>query len=99
MLKSEDLSDFLGIEYLALIMLDIIYNVEELDEDEEKDYTKNILEISCVKNRFIHLLNEVPKDIFSINSNGDINNRELFIKYCQDDLSDDFVDALFLKNE
>lgn len=48
----------------------------------------------CEK-RFIHNLNEVPKGIFSNNISMKINNRELFIKYCQDDLSNDFVETLF----
>ena len=99
MLKSKDLSGFEGIEYLALIMLDIVYNDKSLDEEAKKSYTKNIVEIDCVKNRFIHFLNEIPNGIFSYNPEENVNNRELFIRYCQDDLSDDFVDMLFLKNE
>ena len=95
MLRTNDLSDFRGIEYLALIMLDIVYNAETLNEEEVKDYTKRIVGIECVKKRFIHNLNEVPKGIFSNNISMKINNRELFIKYCQDDLSNDFVETLF----
>lgn len=76
-------------------MLDIVYNAETLNEEEVKDYTKRIVGIECVKKRFIHNLNEVPKGIFSNNISMKINNRELFIKYCQDDLSNDFVETLF----
>lgn len=89
-LKSEELSDLAGIEYLALVMLDIVYNTNINNSNLDiKSYTKKIISIDCVKNRFIHYLNEIPQSIFSDN------NRSVFINYCQEDLSNDFVENIF----
>lgn len=91
-IQSNDLSKLLGIEYLALIMLDIVYNSSSLTDDDKKKYTQKLVEIECVKNKFIHSLNDVPKSIFTENET--TNNRELFISYCQSDLSDNFAEKI-----
>lgn len=92
---NNELSDLPCIEYLALVLLDEIYNSTELSSDEKKDITKQIVEIECVKKRFIHSLNEIPQGLFTNNTIEGINNRNIFIQYCQEDLSDDFVEKLF----
>ena len=96
LLESQDLSDFNGREYLALVLLDVVYcRFEELQEEALKAYTKQIAGISGVKKKFLHSLTDIPKEVFSDNPRLGINNRELFIQYCQDDMSGEFVDALF----
>lgn len=90
-----ELSDLPCIEYLALVLLDEIYNSTDLTPDEKKDITKQIVEIECVKKKFIHSLNEIPYGVFTNNLAEGINNRNIFIQYCQEDLSDDFVEKLF----
>ena len=92
-LESDELSDFDGREYLALVMLDVVY-CSFSEEEALKAYTKKIAGITCVKKKFLHSLTDIPKELFSENSKLGINNRELFIQYCQDDLSGEFVDAL-----
>lgn len=88
-LKSDEVSKLTGIEYLALVMLDIVYNIsnEIINEDEKKKYTKKIFGIDCVKNKFLSSLDNIPSSVFTPNTN----NRNLFIEYCQDDFSDEFV--------
>lgn len=89
-----EFSDLEGGEYLALVMLDVIYNLSQFNEEEKKDITMKTIEISCVKNKFIHELNTIPNDIFTINPVTKTNNKNTFIQYCQKNLSKTIVDNI-----
>lgn len=93
---SEDINDLPGIEYLALILLDEVYKSSNLNEDEKRSITKKVVSIECVKKRFIHSLTEIPYGIFSVvkQEGASIDHREMFIRFCQEDLSMIFVDKI-----
>jgi hypothetical protein len=93
-LCQNELSDLFGIEYLALVLIDKVYTSPQLTDEVKKSYTKKIVSIECVKRKFIHSLNEIPKSIFTYNKEKKISNRDLFISYCQEDLSSEFVDKV-----
>lgn len=84
----DDLSKIPGIEYLSLVMLDVIYNSNQLKEIEKKDITKKFVDMNCIKNKFIHALDEIPDGIFTNN------NKNVFVKFCQQNLSINFVDGI-----
>ena len=89
-----DISDLPGIEYLALILLDIVYNSEDLYEAQKKDITMQFINYECVKKYWLHALNEIPNSIFSPNLDKCHNNREIFINYCQNEISDIFMNKI-----
>lgn len=85
--KSSDLSDLPGIEYLALTLLDVIYNLDTLYDTDRKKITKLFINsMDCLKNKYIHSLNNVPLELFTSEAN-----RNLFITFIQEDLSTNFV--------
>ena len=86
--------EFQGLEYLAFILLDVIYNSESLNEEEKISITNQLSEYTCVKNKYLHSLDDIPNNLFSMNPKLNVNNRELFIKYCQEDLSSSFVEKV-----
>lgn len=83
-----DISGLPGIEYLALVLLDVVYNSEDLDDYKKRDITMKFAKYECIKHRWLHTLNEIPYDLFSGK------NREIFISYCQDEMSDVFVNNI-----
>lgn len=93
-LYETEFSDLKGGEYLAFVMLDVIYNLSQFNEEEKKDITMKTIEISCVKNKFIHELNAIPNGIFTINPVNKTNNKNTFIQYCQKNLSKTIVDNI-----
>lgn len=93
-LYDTEFPDLVGGEYLALVMLDVIYNLPQFSDEEKKDITLKTIEINCVKNKFIHELNAIPNEIFSINPVSKMNNKHMFIQYCQKNLSKTIVDSI-----
>lgn len=94
---TEDISELPGIEYLALILLDEVYKSSSLNEEEKRSITKKFVGIECVKKQFIHSLYNIPQGIFTSIKGEDgkiIDNREMFIRFCQEDLSMIFVDKV-----
>lgn len=93
---SEDINGLPGIEYLALILLDEVYKSQSLNEEEKRSITKKVVNIECVKKRFIHYLSSIPQGVFSVinKENLSIDHREMFIRFCQEDLSMNFVDKI-----
>jgi len=89
-----DLSDLHGIEYLAFILLDVIYNSDNLHEAQKNDITLTFTKYDCIKSKYAHSLNQIPSELFSFNSDSQASNRELFITYCQDEMSNHFVDDI-----
>ena len=90
MLKNNSITDLPGIEYLALIMVDVVYSSNiSTDIMVLKNFTQDLLQIESVERKFIHSLNNLPRDLFSEG------NRERFIRYCQDYLSSSFVERVF----
>lgn len=86
-----DISGLLGIEHLALVLLDVVYNSEDLNEAQKNDITLEFTKYGCIKNRWLHTLNEIPNNLFSVDKESHRSNREIFISYCQGDVSDAFV--------
>lgn len=94
---SEDINELPCVEYLALVLLDEVYKSQNLNEEEKRSITKKIVGIECVKKHFIHSLSNIPQGIFSITTDeygNSIDNREMFIRFCQEDLSMIFVDKI-----
>lgn len=89
-----DLSDLPCLEYLALIMLDVIYNTSDLTETQKNDITSVFIKYDCIRNKYIHALNDIPHSLFSYNNELCCNNRDLFIKYCQEEMSNSFVNNI-----
>lgn len=85
------LSDLPGVEYLAFILLDIAYCSNELDADDQVGITKLFADLDCIKSKYIHSLNSIPDVLFSRNKGQTSSNRELFVQYCKNDMSRDFV--------
>lgn len=84
--KYSDLEDLPGIEYLALALLDVVYDSDNLVETDKREITKMFMEsMGCLKKKYMHSLNDVPLELFGEK------NRNLFIKMCQEDLSSNFV--------
>lgn len=93
MLKSSELSDLFGLDYLAFIFIDEIYNSMGLNLEEKASITKELLQINSLK-KYKHSLDAIPKVGLSFNSSLKIHNRDLFIKFCQEDLSTKFAEAI-----
>lgn len=89
-----DLIDLPGLEFIAFIMLDIVFNSKELNEEEKKIITRKFVNLDCIKNKYIHALNEIPDTLFTKEKSSKIDNRELFIRYCQNDLARDFINQI-----
>lgn len=85
------LSDLPGVEYLAFVLLDIAYCSKNLDADDQIAITKLFADLDCIKSKYIHSLNSIPEVLFSKNKGQTFSNRELFIQYCKNDMSRDFV--------
>lgn len=81
-----------GLEYLVFISLDMIYQSEKMNEHDKISATRVFANYECVRNKYFHNLNSIPEGLFSKTEDGD--NREKFIRYCQDNLADDFVDNI-----
>lgn len=88
------LNDLPGVEYLAFILLDIVYNSNDLSIEDQISITKLFTELECIKCNYIHCLSKIPVDLFT-SKNGEVTlNRELFIQYCKNDLSLNFVNDI-----
>lgn len=90
--------EFQGLEFLAFILLDVVYNSNELNDEEKIGITNKLAEYTCIKSKYLHSLDNIPNAVFSTNSTLNVNNRELFIGYCQKELSNNFVEQV-LDNE
>ncbi len=88
----DKMTDLSGLEYLAFVLLDVIYNSQDLNDEEKSSITNSFSNYECIK-KYLHSLNSIPENIFTGN------NRNLFIKYCQDDLSSDFVEKVLDNNQ
>ena len=88
------LSDLPGIEYLAFILLDIVYNSNKLSIEDQISITKLFAEYECIKSKYIHSLNKIPDVLFTNKHGQASSNKELFVQYCKNDMSRDFVENI-----
>ena len=95
--RYEALADLPGLDYLAFYMINAIYDSGELNRAERIDMTKEFVKLPFFK-KYTHSLEIIPGAIFSdkcVGGDEDCdNNRDLFIRYCQTDLSEEFADGL-----
>ncbi len=89
-----DISDLHGIEFLTLILLDIVYNSGELNDAQKYDITMSFAKLDCMKKYYLHSLNDIPKGLFSFNERRNCNNRDIYINFCKDELSESFVNNI-----
>lgn len=89
-----ELSELTGLEYLALILLDVVYNSPQLNDAQKNDITLEFTKYSCINKKYLHCLENLPINLFTYHNENDTTNKEVFIKYCQDEMSDRFVDKV-----
>lgn len=79
-----------GLEYLVFVMLDMVYSSENLSEQDKISITKKYVDIECIHEKYLHNLNCVPENIFSVGQG--VNHRAQFIRYCQEDFASEFIE-------
>ena len=90
MISLEELKDMCGLDILAFVFLDEIFNSDVLTEDEKANITRKALSFPALK-KYIHNLDAIPDKVMSENSLTNINNRDQFVRFCQEDLSEQFA--------
>ena len=88
----EEVKNLPGIDYLVFILLDTIYNSKDLNIEEKKSITIKFAQYPSIKNKFINTLEDIPKELFTKTETA--NNREMFIRFCQNDFSKSFAQKL-----
>ena len=89
----DNLRNLPGLECLVLVMLDVAYCSDSLNEHEKDSITKEYAKINCISNKYLQNLDSLPQGIFHSTSAG--NYRDRFIRYCQKHSAGDFVNTVF----
>lgn len=89
----DNLRNLPGLDCLLLIVLDVVYSSDGLNEHDKDSITKKFTGFECIRNKYLHNLDSVPSGLFS-SANG-VNYRDRFIRYCQKDVAVDFVNEVF----
>lgn len=91
----DSLEELPGLECLILLLLDTAYGSASLDTYDKDSITKYYIGVDCVRSKYLHNLESLPQNVFHCTSNE--NFRDRFIRYCQKDLTEDFVNKVFSK--
>lgn len=89
----DNLRNLPGLDCLVLIILDVVYGSDTLNEHDKDSITKKYSGLECIRNKYQHNLDSVPDGVFSTAQG--INYRDRFIRYCQKDSAVDFVNEIF----
>lgn len=92
--KYSDIIDLPGLEYLPVVMLDVVYNCKETKDLDKQLITKKITGMECFKKAYAHSLDNIPEELFAGNSQTRKCNRNLLIQLCQAELSSNFVEGI-----
>lgn len=84
--KFDDFEDFIGIENIALTILDVVYSDGSLSPDDKINITSKFMSFPCIKRKYRHSLEEIPKEVFVVDGN-----REKLIRNCQEEIANDVV--------
>ena len=90
----EQIKNLPGIDYLIFILLDIVYNTDDLDDEEKKSITLYFTEFPSMKDKYINSLEDIPKVLFTEDQNRHRSNRELLISICRNDFSKKYANSL-----
>jgi len=88
----EKLQNMPGLDYLILIILDVVY-CSNLKEYEKDSITKKYSEFDCIRSKYLHSLENLPDGIFHSISGKSY--RDRFIRYCQKNSALNFVNEVF----
>ena len=84
--KSADFEDFIGIENIAFAILDVVYSDKRLSQDDKISITSKFMSFPCIKRKYSHSLEEIPKEVFAKDGN-----REKLIRNCQEEIANDVI--------
>lgn len=89
----EFLKELPGIDYLAFMILDVVYSDSSLTESDMIGITRQVFTIKSVREKYLHNLNGIPRALFDESDNGK-GSWERLIRYCQKDFAAEFVNKL-----
>ncbi len=87
-IKNQDGSfdDFVGLDYILFVILDIIYSNPYLTDYEKTDITIDFMKVPHIKNKYSHNLELIPSNLF-LNTD----NRAKLVKTCQEGNANEII--------
>ncbi|MCD7825538.1 MAG: hypothetical protein LUH14_06225 [Clostridiaceae bacterium] len=82
-------SQIKGLDLLCLVILNAVFNHEDIGDIDRKMIVKKIMAYECLEEKYSHSINKLPQKIF------DNSNRERIIEIYQSDVVSHQVDELF----
>ena len=82
----KNLSNLVGLDNLCMVFLNTLYDSKTLTVYDKANITEYFVnQFDCLKNKYKYSLDLVPNEPFTQN------NRKMFIKFCNEDMANQFV--------